>query len=162
MVEWGTVGNPGLETYHNFHWTMFFLCFIDEQVSNLCLFCQDRKEIGPMYYLAYAQVNKYGPVPAETHRKSLVHGSSIPAGNCPDFSDHFRPVPVETHRKLTGIQRKNPEHFRCFPAGSGHSPTSFLPDLTGSGSPNLQIGYLRFPFETIKKFRINLPSYTSS
>jgi hypothetical protein len=33
------------------------------------------------------QVNKYGPVPAEKHRNSLEHGSSIPAGK---FSDFFR------------------------------------------------------------------------
>ncbi len=34
---------------------MFFFCFIDEQASDLCLFCQDRKEIGPMYYLIYVR-----------------------------------------------------------------------------------------------------------
>jgi hypothetical protein len=33
------------------------------------------------------QVEKYGPVPAGKHRKSLERGSSIPTGK---FSDFFR------------------------------------------------------------------------
>ncbi len=61
-------------------------------------------------------------------------------GNFRIFSDDFRPVPAEKHRKLTGIHRKKSgqfevgilllcsSDFRCFPAGSGDFPESFLRD----------------------------------
>ena len=103
------------------------------------------------WYLC-SQVKKYGPVPAGKHRKSLEHGSSIPTGNFRIFSDDFRPVPAGKHRKLTGIHRKKIRKFpvgillpcsgdfRCFPAGSGDFPASFLQDPAGSGGRNLRPG----------------------
>jgi hypothetical protein len=86
--------------------------------------------------------------PSGKHQKSLEHGSSIPAGKFSLFSDDFRPIPVGKHRKLTGIHRKKSEQFpvgillpcssdfRCFPAGSGDFPASFLHDPAGSGGRN--------------------------
>jgi hypothetical protein len=56
------------------------------------------------------------------------------------FSDDFRPVPTEKYRQLAGIHRKKseklpvrillpfPKDFRCFPAGYGDFPASFLRD----------------------------------
>jgi hypothetical protein len=59
--------------------------------------------------LAQTQVKKYGPVSAGKHRKSLEHGSSIPAGNFLDFSRSF---PTSSCRKAQEIGRSLPEKIR--------------------------------------------------
>ena len=68
------------------------------------------------------------------------------------FSDDFRPVPTGKQRKLTGIHWKKVRefsdrntastsvYFRCFPAGSGNFPASFLKDPAGSDGRNLRSG----------------------
>jgi hypothetical protein len=68
------------------------------------------------------------------------------------FSDDFRSVPIGKHRKLIGIHRKKSgqfpvgillpcsSDFRCFPAGSGDFPESFLQNLVGSGGRNHRPG----------------------
>ena len=68
------------------------------------------------------------------------------------FSDDFRSVPAGKHRKLAGIHRKKSgqfpagillpcsSDFRCFPAGYGGFPASFLQDPAGSGGRNLRPG----------------------
>ncbi len=74
------------------------------------------------------------PDPAGKHRKSLEHGSSIPTGNCPDFSGGFlstfcafRQEPARNHRKK----------FENFPAGilltQNHRNYS-EPAVSGQGS----------------------------
>ncbi len=70
------------------------------------------------------------------------------------FPGDFRPVLAGKHRKLTGIDWKKSgqfwvgillpcsSDFRCFPAGSGDFPASFLQDLAGSGGRNHRTGIL--------------------
>src|ERR1700737_3053409 len=53
------------------------------------------------------------PYPAGKHRKSLEHGSSIPAGNCSDF---FRWIPG---------------NFLCFPAGTGRKSSEKIRKIFG-------------------------------
>ncbi len=65
----------------------------------------------------------------------------------------FRPVPAGKYSKLTGIHRKKSRRFpvgillpcfsdfRCFPAGSGDFPASFLQDPAGSGGRNHRPGF---------------------
>ncbi len=99
-----------------------------------------------------SQVENYGLVPAGKHRKSLEHGSSIPTGK---FSDFFRWFPTGSCWKAHEIDWNPPEkiqkisgwntastsgYFRCFPAGSGDFPASFLQDPAGSSGRNLRHG----------------------
>ncbi len=68
------------------------------------------------------------------------------------FSNDFRSVPVGKHRRLVGIHRKKSENFlvgillpcssdfRCFPAGCGDFPSSFLKNPAGSGGRNHRPG----------------------
>jgi hypothetical protein len=86
------------------------------------------------------QVEKYGLVPAEKHRKSMERRTSIPTGN---FSDFFRwfPIgscqraqkidwnPLEKIRNFSGQNTTSTSsYFRCFPAGPGDFCASFLQD----------------------------------
>jgi hypothetical protein len=69
------------------------------------------------------------------------------------FSDDFRPVPTGKYRQLAGIHRKKceklpvgillplPKDFRCFPAGYGDFPVSFLQDPAGYDGRNLRPGW---------------------
>ncbi len=71
------------------------------------------------------------------------------------MSDFFRWFPAENHRKLTGIHQKKSGQFpigillpcssdlRCFPAGSGDFPASFLQDPAGSGGRNHRLRLVR-------------------
>jgi hypothetical protein len=68
------------------------------------------------------------PYPAEKHRKSLGHGSSIPAGNCPDF---FRRIPANFLCFPAGIGRKALEKIRKFSGRNTASTKS--PELPGTG-----------------------------
>jgi hypothetical protein len=52
--------------------------------------------------LFYIQINKYGPIPAGKHRKSLEPESSIPAGSC---------------RNAQEVDRNPPEKSGQFPGG---------------------------------------------
>jgi len=68
------------------------------------------------------------------------------------FSDDYRAVPVGKCRKLTGIHRKKSgqfpagillprsSDFRCFPAGYGDFPASFLQVPARSGGQNVRPG----------------------
>ena len=100
------------------------------------------------------QVERYGPVPAGKHRKSMERGSSIPVGNFSDFfpesSDQFLFIPAGNGRKSSG---KNPKQFpagillpfsvdfQSFPAGTGDFPASSLPIPAVSGDRNDRLGY---------------------
>jgi hypothetical protein len=61
----------------------FYICWRISFICSLCI----------LKFINYlnSQVNKYGSVSAGKHRKPLEHGSSISAGNFPDF---FRGFPV--------------------------------------------------------------------
>jgi hypothetical protein len=83
-----------------------------------------------MIILIQSQVENYGPVPAEKHRKSLQRESSIPTGNFSDDSGRFLWEStgnwLESIGKIQEISDRNPAstsgYFWCFPAGfSGHN-----------------------------------------
>jgi hypothetical protein len=54
--------------------------------------------------------------PAGKYRKSLEHGSSIPAGHCPDF---FRWIPV---------------NFLCFPKGTRRKSSEKILNISGQNT----------------------------
>ena len=120
------------------------ICFLF--LISFCTFC------------TFSKVKEYETVPAEIHRKSLEHGSSIPAGKFPDFFPViFDQFLAGKHRKVIGMYRKKSRNFpagillpcsddfRCIPAGSSVFSVSFLQVPSGSGHRNLRPGLLPKP-----------------
>jgi hypothetical protein len=90
----------------NKHWILFFF-------DIFCLVFSLKKNKYKIWLrimeLKIAHVKNYEPVPAEKHRKSLEHGSSIPVGN---LADVFRRFPASSCRKAQEVGRNPPQKIR--------------------------------------------------